>query len=129
MVDVSLSVATYLQNAGFGTLGTDIFVGEIPDETSGIWVVRSGGQPNRYVPIEETVVDIYCKDIKSEVCVQKLESIKRDIHRQHTLTINTSFVYTFLIIGDIIDVQRDPEYEKVYKITLQAVHRDTTLIS
>ena len=129
MTDIAYTVATYLQNAGFGTIGTDIFVGQIPADINGIYVVRSGGQLNNYVPIEETVVDIYCKNIKSELCVQKLEQIKRDIHRQHTQTIGSSFIYTLLVIGDMEDVMRDMEYEKIYKITVQVVHRDTSLIS
>lgn len=129
MVDVAYSVAQYLQDAGFGTIGTDIFIGQIPSDTNGIFIVRSGGQLNNYVPIEETVVDIYVKNIKSELCVEKLEQIKRNIHRQHTQTINDTFVFTFLVIGDVQDVQRDVEYEKIYKITLQIVHRDTNLIS
>lgn len=128
-MNIAYQVAVWLQSAGFGTLGTDIFVGEIPDDTNGIWTVMSGGQPNNYVPIEEAVVDIYIKDIKSELAVNKLERIKRAIHRQYSLTIGTTFVYTFLILGVIEDIQRDVEYAKIYKITVQAVHRDTSLIS
>jgi len=129
MVGIEYQVATYLQGAGFGTLGTDIFVGDIPNEINGVWVVRSGGQMSNYTPIEEAVVDIYCKNIKSELCIDKLERIKRNIHRQHTQTIGDTFIYTLLVLGDIEDVQRDLEYEKIYKITVQAVHRDTSLIS
>jgi len=129
MVDIAYTIATYLQDAGFGTLGTDIFVGQMPADQNGLYVVRSGGQMNNYVPIEETVVDIYCKNIKSELCVQKLEQIKRNIHRQYDQTIGNSFIYTLLVIGDVEDVMRDTEYEKIYKITVQAVHRDTSLIS
>jgi 5-formaminoimidazole-4-carboxamide-1-beta-D-ribofuranosyl 5'-monophosphate synthetase len=129
MTTISYQVATWLQSAGFGTLGTDIFVNEIPDDINGLWTVNMGGQMNNYVPIEEAVVNIYSKDIKSELAVDRLERIKHTIHRQLSQTIGTTFVYTFLIIGDIESVERDNQFEKIYKMTVQAVHRDTNLIS
>lgn len=128
-MDIALEVANYLDNANFGTVGTDIFVGQIPTGTDGVYVVRSGGIPNNYVPIEETVLDIYVKDTKSSRAITTLEDIKRFIHRMHTTIINDAYVYSFLVIGDIEDVQRDQEYAKIYKITLQVIHRDTGLIS
>lgn len=129
MSTISYQVATWLASAGFGTLGTDIFVNEIPDDINGLWTVNMGGQLNNYVPIEEAVVNIYSKDIKSELAVDRLERIKHTIHRQYSQTIGTTFVYTFLIIGDIESVDRDAQFEKVYKMTVQVVHRDTNLIS
>jgi len=129
MTDVALTVGTYLSNAGYGTVGTDIFIGQIPASQNGIYILRSGGQLNNYVPIEETVVDIYVKDTSSSDAISTLESIKRYIHRMHNTTVATDYVYTFLVIGDVEDVQRDLELAKIYKITLQVVHRDTGLIS
>ena len=129
MVDIAYTVAQYLASAGFGTLGVDIFVGQMPADQNGLYIVRAGGQMNNYVPIEESVVTIYSKDIKSELCLQKLERIKRNIHRQYAQTIGDSFIFTFLVLGDIEPIDRDTEYEKIYIITVQAVHRDTSLIS
>lgn len=128
-MDIANEVATYLANAGFGTLGTDIFVGQIPAETNGLYIIRTGGQLNNYVPIEEAVVDIYIKNTSSEDAVNTLEDIKRFIHRMHNTSTANSYVYTFLVIGDVESVQRDLEYAKIMKITLQVVHRDTSLIS
>jgi len=128
MTDVALTVGTYL-SAGYGTVGTDIFIGQIPASQNGIYILRSGGQLNNYVPIEETVVDIYVKDTSSSSAIDTLERIKRYIHRMHSTTVASDYIYTFLVIGDVEDVQRDLELAKIYKITLQVVHRDTGLIS
>ncbi len=129
MIDVALTVGTYLDNAGFGTVGTDIFIGQIPATQDGIYVLRAGGQMNNYVPIEESVVDIYVKNTTSQQAIQTLEQIKRYIHRMHSTTIGNDYIYTFLVLGDIEDVQRDLELAKIYKITLQVVHRDEAVIS
>lgn len=128
-MDVAKTVATYLANAGFGTLGTDIFIGQIPDTKQGFFVVRTGGQMNNYVPIEESVVDIYYKGQFSETAIQELEAVKRYIHRMHNTELGQDYIYSFLVIGDVEDVQRDLQYEKIYKITVQVTHRDKTLIS
>lgn len=128
-MDIAYEVAKYLANAGFGTLGTTIFAGQIPAELNGVWTERAGGQFNNYVPIEESVVDIYVKDTSASDAITKLESIKRYIHRMHNTQIDSSYIYVFLVIGDITDVQRDAEYAKVLKISVQVLHRDTSLIS
>lgn len=129
MIDVALTVGTYLDNANFGTIGTDIFIGQIPATQDGIYIMRAGGQMNNYVPIEESVVDIYVKNTTSQQAIQTLEQIKRYIHRMHSTAIGNDYIYTFLVLGDIEDVQRDLELAKIYKITLQVVHRDEAVIS
>jgi hypothetical protein len=128
-MDIAYEVATYLDNANFGTINSDIFVGQIPDSMNGIYVVRIGGQMNNYIPIEESVVDIYIKDTSAETAITTLENIKRYIHRMHTTEIHNAYVYTFLVMGDIESVQRDLEYAKIFKLTLQVVYRNTGLIS
>lgn len=128
-MDVSYQVAQYLATAGFGTLGTDIFASQIPAEQNGVYVTRLGGMPNKYVPIEETVLDIYVKDTSASDAITKLENIKRYIHRMHSTETSSAYFYTFLVIGDVEDVQRDMEYAKVFKITVQVMHRAKNLIS
>lgn len=129
MIDIAERVAQYLDGAGFGTVGTDIFVGQIPADTNGLYTMRTGGQLDNYVPIEESVVDVYIKNTSSQEAIETLESIKRYIHRMHTTEIGNAYVYTFLVLGDIEEVSRDLEYAQIYKLTVQVVYRDNALIS
>ena len=128
-MDIAYDVAKYLADNGFGTLGTSIFAGQIPNGTNGVWVTRIGGVLNNYVPIEESAVNIYVKDTSAQACVTKLENIKKFIHRMHSTTTANENVYTFLVIGDVEDLARDLEYEKVYKLTLQVVYKKSSIIS
>ncbi len=64
MNDITLALATYLQAAGFGTYGTNIFVGYIPENTDAIWLEQVGGSQNNYLPMQEAVVNIYIKNIE-----------------------------------------------------------------
>jgi len=127
--DISYDMAKHLANSGFGTLGTDIFINQIPAETNGLMVALGGGTLNKYVPIEETILDIYAKNISSETALSTLRGLIKHLHRHHDITTSTNFVYTVLVIGNIQPVQIDQEYAKVYKITLQVLHRDTGVIS
>lgn len=128
-MDIAYGIATWLQRMGFGTVGTDIFVGQIPDGANGLYVVRTGGSLNNYVPIEEAVLDIYVRDTSASDAISLIEGVKRAIHRMHTTEIGTAYVYTFLVLGDIETVERDLEYTKIFKITVQAIHRATGVIS
>ncbi len=128
-MDIQYEIAKYIANAGFGVLGTSIFAGQVPANTNAIWVERTGGTLNNYVPIEDTLLDIFVKDTSSSDCINKLEQIKRFIHRMHTTQIDNSYIYTMLVVQDVTGIQRDAEYAKIYKISVQVLHRDTALIS
>lgn len=127
--DIAYEMGKYLQNANFGTLGTNIFVGQIPSTTDGLYVIRASGSLNNYVPLEESVVDIYAKNTSAANAISVLEQIKRYIHRMHSTTIDNTYIYTMLVIGDVDDVQRDEEYDKIFKISVAVYHRDKSLIS
>lgn len=129
MSDVANSMAKYLSDNGFGTLGTDIHVGYMPDNDSAIAVMRSGGIPHKYTPIVDTIVDIYVKNTSGTEAMSKIESIKNFVHRMHNTELENDYMYSMLVIGDVEDIQRDPEYSKVFKITVQLLHRDSALIS
>lgn len=128
-MDISFELAQYLSDAGFGTTGTSIFVSQIPEDTNGIYISRIGGQLNNYLPIEETALDIYCKDTSASDCITTLENIKRYIHRMHTTLTDNAYIYSMLVIGDVENVDRDLEYSKLFKITVSIIHRRIATIS
>lgn len=129
MSDVAYDVAKYLADNGFGTLGTDIHIGYMPSSDAGVSVERAGGQMGRYTPINETVVNIYVKNTSASEAMTTIENIKNFIHRMHNTALQNSYTYSMLVIGDVEDVQRDPEYSKIFKITVQLINRDVSVIS
>lgn len=127
--EIALALANYLDTSGFGTLGTDIFVSQIPDGVNGIWVERVGGLQNNYVPMQEAVVNIYAKNTSAADAITTLENIKNHIHRMHTTTAGDNFIYTMLVLGNVEDVSRDLEYAKIVKLTVQLVYKNNGIIS
>lgn len=129
MSDIASEFADYLAEAGFGTVGQNIFIGAIRPDSEGLFIERIGGVLNNYVPMEQTTLDLYAYFESAETAITTLENIKRHIHRMHTVDRTGAFIYTILLLGDIEDVSRDMEYRKIVKVTLQIHHRDTALIS
>lgn len=121
--------ADLLERLGLGTVGTDIFIGQLPAETNGIYIVRVAGTMNNYLPTQETVIDVYVQNISSSTAATKIENVKNALHRHLETEIGTSHIFSILALGDIEDFGRDQDYGKMYKITIQVIHRSTTLIS
>lgn len=128
-MDCAYEIAQYLDDAGFGTLGTDIFVDQIGAETDGLYIESIGGAFENYLPIEEAVVNVYAKDTSASAAKTKLKNIKNHIHRMHNTVTSNAYIYSILAIGNIENVDRDLEYAKLYKLTLTVKCRDTGLIS
>ena len=128
-MDIAYEIATYLQDARFGTIGTDIFVSQIPSDQTGIYVSFTGGSMSGYLPIEDAVLDIYVKSTSAADAVATLSGIKNHIHRMHNTITSNSYIYSILALGNVETVDRDIEYAKLFKITFQVKFRDTALIS
>lgn len=128
-MDIAEEIANYLDDAGFGTVGTDIFIGQLPSNTTGVFVVHLGGANDLYTPIERPVLDIYAAYTSANTAVTKLEDIKRYIHRMYDTETTNAVIYSILALGDIEDVDRDLEYNKTFKLSIQLIMRDKTLIS
>ena len=127
--DVLTVFADMMAAAGLGTVGTNIFIGQLPAEINGIYLVRLGGTMNNYLPIEETLVDVYIQNINAQTAVQTAETIKRTFHRHLETGSDEQFIYTILALSNIDDLGRDQEYGKMYKITFEIEHRATAIIS
>lgn len=128
-MDIANEIANYLQDAGFGTVGTSIFVSQIPSDKTGIYVSFTGGSMSAYLPMEEAVLDVYVKDSSASDAVTLLTRIKNHVHRMHNTVTDNSYIYSVLALGNVETVDRDLEYAKLFKITFQVKFRDSSLIS
>jgi hypothetical protein len=128
-MDIAYALANYLQNSNFGTVGSSIFVGQIPSGVNGIYIFRSTGTLENYLPIETSVIDIYAKNTSSQQAINTIEEIKRFMHRMHNTSTQDFYIYSMLAIGDVETIERDNEYAKIYKLSFEIKHRKTSLIS
>jgi len=127
-MDIAYNFAQYLQSIGLGTLNTDLFVGFISGQ-NGTYIERNGGDLHLYLPIEDTMLDVYVQNTSAAVAIEKIEKIKRTIHRKIDTEISNSKIYSLLVIGDVEDVARNTEQYKIFKISVAVNHRNVGLIS
>lgn len=127
--DIAYELADHLADNGFGTLGTDIFVGQIDFAKNGIYLVNAGGDSNNYVPMQRSVVDIYAKNTSANAGITKLRNMKNLLDRMHSVNLGQNYIYSILLLSSLENIQRDNEYAKIMKITVEIMHRDKALIS
>lgn len=127
--DIAYELADLLADNGFGTLGDDIMVGQIDFVKNGIYLLNVAGDSNNYVPMQRSVVDIYAKNTSANAGITKLRNIKNLLDRMHSVNLGQNYIYSILLLGSIENIQRDNEYAKIMKITIEVMHRDKALIS
>lgn len=130
MTDIASELAQYIEdNLGY-TQGTDLFIGTMPEDSeSGIYIMRVGGVLNDYLPMQTTYISIYYKDTQAVTAMTNLETVKNYLHRMHNTETANSYIFSMLAISDIEDMGLDLESNKVFKFTLEVMHRPTSLIS
>lgn len=127
--DIAYEIADLLADNGFGTLGTDIMVGQMDAEKNGVYIISTGGTANNYVPMKQSVIDIYSKNTSAKDGIAKLRDILNFLDRLHSTNLQYNYIYSILTLSTIETVQRDNEYAKIMKVTLEVTHRDKALIS
>ncbi len=99
MVQFIDDLATYLQTQGFGTKGTDIFKGNMPDNADNIVAITDfGGLPNvlndKGADVEVILVQVRARNKRQELARDKLKAIQDDLHQ----LVNTD-LGTFTIVA------------------------------
>lgn len=93
-------VATYLQTAGIGTVGTDIFKSYAPDNANaGVYVLDTGGlQPNSDIKnLRNPTIQVFIRSATYAAGKTKLEAVRTAIHQLVNTTIGSTYVYFCLL--------------------------------
>lgn len=111
---IDYDVADYLADNGYGTLGTDIFAGFMPDSTGTCVAVY---QARGYVPlnpsnIERPEVHIVCRAATSDAALAKVNDIFTFLNHKGDVTLNTVRYLYFRALGSpsmmFADYTHDP---------------------
>jgi hypothetical protein len=121
----------YLQTSGIGTVGTDIFVGELPlDKTDCIaLMVSPSPDSDKSIPYFKQTIDVWSRFGTYEDGYNKLQEVFDLIHRAENYEFGEFHVYISYAAGNIVDNGRDAERRHLMQLTLGFVYRDTDSIS
>lgn len=115
-------IASFLDDQGLGTIGTDISVNTESDEPDEfITCFDTGGfDPDGAVDISNPTVMIHVRGKSDDfhATYEKARLVKNTLHRQHDIEINGSRYLQILVTGDILDLGRDKHKRPKFSINL-----------
>jgi hypothetical protein len=94
MANLINDIATYLQTAGVGTVGTDIFCAYMPDTVdTGVVVLDTGGvMPDPDLPTKRPTLQIFIRAADYETGKTKLDLVRSTLHRLSGTTVGSTFI-------------------------------------
>lgn len=98
MSTVIADIATYLQTAGLGTVGTSIFASYTPDVADNmICVLDTGGpMPDPYLPTKSPTFQVFIRASDYETGRTKLDRVRSTLHQLANTTIGMTYFYYIL---------------------------------
>lgn len=108
-----------------------IFTGELPDfATEAIWLVESiGPPPHKYIGTEYIIIDFWARSAKTSRAHALLDLVQINFHRRYAYeTANWHIAFSHAI-GTIVDVDRDQENGKLFRLSVQFICRNLNIVS
>lgn len=106
---VDIDVAEYLQTLGRATVGTDMFIGFLPDTPDDCIVVRAtqGLPPNVIVDLEQPGFQVTVRNTDHDTGWAALDTIKNDLHQLTHTTLNGLLYKRIDAVGSVAYLGRD----------------------
>lgn len=119
------SIAEYLEDEGIGTMGTDIFKGELPYDVDDCISLQfsPSPNPNKAIPYYDQTVDIWARYKYFDTGRDQLQAIMDLLHQKESYDINSYHVYLSFALGLIDDLGRDVERRHLFKLSLSFIYR------
>lgn len=130
-------IATDCHTHGIGIFATTnpdlrtIFVGEMPDElTEGIMLIPvPSPPPHEYIDTEYPVIDFWARSPHSDRAYQLLRLVFDLYQRRGAFDTANWHIYNSHALGNIVDIDRDAEAGKLFRLSVQYRCRNTNHVS
>jgi len=119
-------IASYLEDEEIVTVGTDLFVSELPFDVSDCLalVLAPSPAPNQALAYYTQAIDIRARYANYEEGYNKLKEIFDLLHRKNNYTLGNYYVYISLAASLIQDNGRDIERRHLFQLSLEFIYRD-----
>lgn len=112
-------IARFLADFTPFTLRTDLFIGEIPRDTDGIYMMASPSQsPDKETGVIYQDVDFWSRYTNDATGYAKLKEIYNFFDRRHHYTTNEYYIHFSHAVSQIDDMDRDAQNAKLLKLTI-----------
>lgn len=118
-------LAEYLETSDVGTVGADIFIGEIPfDKDACLSLIYSiSPEPNKSLDVYEQTIDFWTRNKSAQAGYAKLVEVQELLHRKGNWELSSYHIYFSHSLGSIEDNDRDTERRKLYKLSMRFIYR------
>lgn len=128
MNNVETEIATYLEEQEIGTVGTDLFVGDLPDSTDNeIAVFNTGGyQPDIYLPTSSPTIEILVRNKSYANCASKMQDIVDALHNQYNVTLISggNYYYYIRLVAEPSSLGRDEKGRQEFSANFEIKVRE-----
>lgn len=109
----------------------NIFTGMLPaDVKEGIFIVESASPPpHEYIDTEYPILDFWARSDSTDRAHTLLEQVYGLLHRKNGYTTANWYIYNSSALGAIVDVDRDREAGKLYRLSVQFICRNLNNVS
>lgn len=137
MTELDAELAAWLQDRGVGVFATadpasrTIFVGEaIQTLVEGLTIIAvPSPPPEEYIDHEYIVLDFWSRSPHSDRARAKLRQVYDLLHRRYNYDTANWHVYFSRSLGAIVDADRDGEFGKLFRLSVQFICRNLNNIS
>lgn len=118
-----------------------IFTGELPatitnlagadvSVNEAIWLVETPSPaPHNYIDTEYTIIDFWARSSKTARAHALLELVYNNFHRRYGYRTANWTIYFSHALGNIVDVDRDRENGKLFRLSVQFICRNLNNLS
>jgi hypothetical protein len=137
MSRLAKEIAEMLDAAGIGVFSTSnpalrtIFTGGLPANVEeGIFIVESASPPpHEYTDQEYPILDFWARSDSTDRAHNLLELVYGLLHRRNGYSTTNWYIYNSSALGAIVDVDRDRESGKLYRLSVQFITRNLNNVS
>ncbi len=109
-----------------------IWVGELPRSavSTSLWLIEAPSPPpHTYVDTEYTVLDFWARSPDTDQAHGLLELVISNFHRRYGYETKNWHIYFSHALGSIVDVDRDAEGGKLFRLSVQFICRNLNNLS
>ena len=119
-------IATRLQTASIGTLGTDLFYSYMPDSANaGVSVHDTGGMPpDIYIPTKSPTFQVFIRAATYDAGKAKLDAVRASLHNLYNVTLSGgTYVYSINALAEGGHIGRNERGLDEFSINFKALTR------
>lgn len=137
MSRLAKEIAEILDAANVGIYSTsnpatrNIFTGLLPDDVAeGIFIIEAQSPPpHEYVDTEYLVLDFWARSDYTDRAHNLLELVYNYLNRKNGYQTANWYIYNSSALGSIVDVDRDREGGKLFRLSVQFICRNLNNVS